>query len=482
MVEREGGQVHLPGVEGVGQLGDAQREDGVHVVLQPPALKGFAGVAGLDRVAEVVQEWVEVVVRDHEDAGVGVGLVVGFEFRRHLKAQGGLAAPLLAEDQRRRGVARAAEEFVPGRVVDLVEAGSLEDRVGLGVFLAERVAGDPMMLQELINLHPDDAFPEPLSQNRPSVLPDRAANLNQTGGATPDPLATFGWANPRRAGGVSPLSSFLDRQKQGVNTPRSPGKRSHWWALAALAILGLAGCSEAKPEPLRVAAASDLRSGLPILIAAFRQDHPGEVEPVFGASGELAEQIRQGAPFDLFLAANEKFVARLATEKVIDPATVRPYARGTLVMAINPVFDHHPKTLRDLLDPKIKSIAIANTETAPYGIVAKQALERQGLWDEVKPRLAVAGSVAQALEMVRSGNAEVGFVGKSLADSPGLEFVPVPAEAHDPIIQYLGVVARSGRSAEARAFADFLVGKTGQGMLRDLNFAPVPTEPAPAQP
>ena len=124
------------------------------MVLELPALQGFAGVPALDRVAKVVEERVEVVVGDDEDPGLGMLGVVFFEFRGHLEPEGRLAASLLAEDEGRRGVGRAAEELVPGGVVNRVQAAALEDRVGLRVLLAERVAGDAVVLQKLIDLHP----------------------------------------------------------------------------------------------------------------------------------------------------------------------------------------------------------------------------------------------------------------------------------------------------------------------------------------
>ena len=200
-----------------------------------------------------------------------------------------------------------------------------------------------------------------------------------------------------------------------------------------------------------------------------------------GSSGQLAEQIRQGAPFDLFLAANRDFVGRLVQDGMVVPKSVAPYARGALVLAINPVFANHPKSLADLGKAEIKSIAIANTDLAPYGIAARQALERLGLWNTLKPRLVPAESVHQALQFVRSGNAEVGFVGRSLADAPGLEYLPVPPTSHDPIIQYLGVVQRSTRQDDARAFADWLRGPIGQAMLTDLGFSPAATASGPGQ-
>ncbi len=245
------------------------------------------------------------------------------------------------------------------------------------------------------------------------------------------------------------------------------------FAIVGLVLLA-SGCRKEpdKPEPLRLAAASDLRQALPILISAFRQTRDIEVDYSSASSGQLAEQIRQGAPFDLFLSANQAFVDGLAGQGFVDTPSVKPYARGTLVLAINPVFAIQPKTMSDLTRPEIKSIAIANTDLAPYGIAARQTLEHLGLWDTLKPKLVPAESVHQALQFVRSGNAEVGFVSRALTDSPGLEFLEVPSGSHKPIVQYLGVVTRSTRKDDARAFADFLTGPTGQAMLKDLGFAP----------
>ena len=254
-----------------------------------------------------------------------------------------------------------------------------------------------------------------------------------------------------------------------------------WGLIGLISLMTACQQGNGKPEPLRLAAASDLRQALPVLISAFRQSRSIEVDFVVGSSGQLAEQIRQGAPFDLFLSANRSFVDRLAQDGSVDPNSVAPYARGALVLAINPVFAIHPKSLADLGKTEIKSIAMANPDLAPYGIAARQAIERLGLWETLKPKLVPAESVHQALQFVRSGNAEVGFVGRSLADAPGLEYLPIPPTSHDPIIQYLGVVQRSSRQDDARAFADWLRGPIGQAMLTDLGFSPVGIAPEPSQ-
>ncbi len=253
------------------------------------------------------------------------------------------------------------------------------------------------------------------------------------------------------------------------------------WAITWLAATLLAGCDGATPARprLRVAAASDLQEAMPVLVAAFRQGRDVDVDVTFGASGQLAEQIRQGAPFDVFLSANRGFVDRLAAEGTIKPGSARPYARGSLVLALNEIINPRVATLADLARPEVKTIAIANPETAPYGMAAKQALERAGLWDALRPKLVPADSVRQALRFVESGDAVAGLVGRSIAGVQGVRVVGLPADVCDPIIQSLGVVARSGRPDDAAAFADLVVGEVGLGILRRTGFSRVPDESGP---
>lgn len=241
--------------------------------------------------------------------------------------------------------------------------------------------------------------------------------------------------------------------------------------LALLLPILLAGCgAKPAPEPLRIAAASDLQAVMPILAARFKADTGIDVEPTFGASGRFAAQIKQGAPFDLFLAANRTFVDDLAKSGAIRPDSVKPYARGSLVLVVNKLFDPGIKGPEDLAGEKVKSVAIGNPETAPYGAAARQMLERSGLWEKVRPKVVQAESVRQALEFVETGNAEVGFVGKAIADVKSIRSIPLPADGYDPIVQAMGIVADSKRADDAGKFAAFLLGDAGQGILRDFGF------------
>lgn len=217
---------------------------------------------------------------------------------------------------------------------------------------------------------------------------------------------------------------------------------------------------------VHVAAASDLRQALQALIRRYRAEAPGvTVVPTFGASGQLAEQIRAGAPFALFLAANEGFVRGLAEEGLIDLDSIRPYAIGSLTLVVSRDAGAPVKSLADLAGPSVKKVAIANPETAPYGAAARQALRRAGLWDTLGPRLVIAESVRQALQFVQTGNAEAGLVGRAISDVPEVSAVAVDPALYDPIVQSLGIVSKAPRTAEARAFARFVLGPLGRETL-----------------
>ena len=132
----------------------------------------------------------------------------------------------------------------------------------------------------------------------------------------------------------------------------------------------------ANQKPLRIAAASDLQHALPRLAERFKQRTGTMSTLTLDASGRLAEQIKAGAPFDVFLAANVKFVSELAAAGLVLPESVQPYARGALVLCVHRAASRQVLGLDDLSRPAIKKIAIANPDYAPYGFAARQALQR----------------------------------------------------------------------------------------------------------
>ncbi len=246
--------------------------------------------------------------------------------------------------------------------------------------------------------------------------------------------------------------------------------------LALVLMISSLGCSgkatsDTDPSILRVAAASDLRNVFPKLSERFEQMSGIKATATFGASGQLAQQIKQGAPFDLFLAANRSFVDDLAAQGLIKPDSVRPYARGSLVLAVFRDAAGEVRSLEDLTKSAVKKIALANPDTAPYGKAGKQAIERAGLLARLEPKIVLAESVAQAMIYVQKGDAEAALIGRAIAQAPEIRIVEIDSSLYDPIIQALGILDSSNRAAAARAFADFVLAKDGQRILAEFGLA-----------
>jgi molybdate transport system substrate-binding protein len=196
------------------------------------------------------------------------------------------------------------------------------------------------------------------------------------------------------------------------------------------------------------------------------------ITPTFQSSGLLAQQIKQGAPYDVFLAANEAFVRDLAAGGSIQAESVHAYASGSLVLAVYRDLGDRIGSLADLAKPEVKKIALANPDTAPYGKAGKQALERAGLWQQLQPKIVIAESVRQALLYAQKGDAEAALVGRAIADIPEVRTVQIDPGLYDPIVQALGIVADSSRQADAEAFVKFVLGDEGQSILKEFGFKP----------
>lgn len=249
-------------------------------------------------------------------------------------------------------------------------------------------------------------------------------------------------------------------------------------ALILMMLAVVAGCSGGRDdradarEPLRIAAATDLRLALPELLATYGDRDGPVAPPTFGASGDLAEQIRGGAPFDLFLSADMTLPEVLEAEGGVEPGSVVAYTRGSLVLAVHADAAVSVATLADLARPEIRKIAVADPNVAPYGRAARDALENAGLWGLLQPRIVPAGSVAQAFLHVEEGNADAALVSRSLVAGAKSRIVEIDPALYPPRVQGLGVVARSPRKDRARRFVAFLLGEDGRRVLAGHGFSP----------
>ncbi|TVQ08607.1 MAG: molybdate ABC transporter substrate-binding protein [Leptolyngbya sp. DLM2.Bin27] len=225
------------------------------------------------------------------------------------------------------------------------------------------------------------------------------------------------------------------------------------------------------PPTLTVGAASDLRFAFEELGALFEQDTDVAVEFTFGSTGQLAQQIAQGAPMDLFAAANQSFVEDLDRQGRIVSDTKAIYGRGRIVLWVRQDSDLSIQRLEDLADPAIRRIAIANPDHAPYGQAAAEALESVGLWSSLQPKLVLAENVSQTLQYGQTGNVDVAIVALSLAVvTPGGRYELIADDLHSPLDQMLAVVEGTPHMASARQFAEFINGDVGRPVMEKYGF------------
>ena len=185
----------------------------------------------------------------------------------------------------------------------------------------------------------------------------------------------------------------------------------------------------------------------------------------------LTRQIENGAPMDLFAAANVAYIEQLESKGLIVPGTKAIYARGRITMWTTSDSALQIRTIGDLVSPAVRRIAIANPDHAPYGLAAQQALQSAGIWDAVKPKLVYGDNIRQTLQYAETGNVDVAFVALSLSQQSKGRFVLVPEELHQPINQGLAVIKSTHNERLAREFASFITGARGREILAKYGFA-----------
>jgi len=257
-------------------------------------------------------------------------------------------------------------------------------------------------------------------------------------------------------------------------------KLTLFWSATLALFLGFGGTAPAQagPAPIAIAAAGDLRGVLEELKADYEKKHPDvQLQASYGASGSLTIQIQQGAPFDIFLAADTSFPEILQKDGLVTADGLFPYTTGRLTLWVRKDLNLDPAKdgLKVLLQPSVKKISTANPKTAPYGRAGEAALRQAGLYDAVQPRLVYADNIAQAAQFLQAGTAEAGLISFSQADNPALKqsgvVWVVPADAYPPLRQAGVILKRSQVLDQAKAFMVYLVGAEGQSILARHGFA-----------
>jgi molybdate transport system substrate-binding protein len=239
----------------------------------------------------------------------------------------------------------------------------------------------------------------------------------------------------------------------------------------------LAFSGQSGPGTLTIAAASDLQTVFPQLVAGFERETGLKATVAFGSSGNFFAQIQNGAPFDLFFSADIDYPRQLGQSGHADADTLYEYATGRIVLWTRKDSGIDLTTgLRVLETPRVRRIAIANPTVAPYGRAAVAALRGAKLWDGLQAKIVQGENIAQTAQLAYSGNADVAILAHSLALGPALSasgrYVAVPASAHPPLQQAAIVVRASRHKEAARRFLAFVRGPQSQAILRRFGFAP----------
>lgn len=245
-------------------------------------------------------------------------------------------------------------------------------------------------------------------------------------------------------------------------------------AASAFAAAEPPACAE-----ISVAAASDLQFAFNELASEYTNQTGCGVRLVFGSTGQLVQQIENGAPYDLIAAANIDYIQRLSEQGLVLPESIRFYAQGRIVLAVNQETGLTVDTLDDLLSPRIRNIAIANPAHAPYGVAAMQALQAAGLWEQLQPKLVLGENVRQALQFVQTGDAEAGIIALSVAEVPEIYAALIDDALHAPLNQAFAVTASSQHPDAALQFGQFINGEYGRAVMRKYGFI-LPAETAAA--
>ncbi|MEI6858670.1 MAG: molybdate ABC transporter substrate-binding protein [Shewanella sp.] len=260
----------------------------------------------------------------------------------------------------------------------------------------------------------------------------------------------------------------------------------YWYKLVSVCVV-LVFCLVSAPamsdDVPTIAAASSIKFALDEIAVHFTQDTGLKVNISYGSSGNFVAQIRHGAPFQLFLSADEKYIHQLRQyDASLGEGTL--YAVGRLAIAApkySPLeLDPKLMGLKSLLKTgKLRRFAIANPDHAPYGERAREVLQRLGLWDKLKPKLIYGENVSQAAQFTVSGSTQGGIIALSLAISPQFQalghYKIIPAALHTPLTQRMILTGKAGETA--KVFYHYLQSDSARQIFSDFGFGlPVPNE------
>ncbi|NBG92715.1 molybdate ABC transporter substrate-binding protein [Pseudomonas sp. 9.1(2019)] len=242
-------------------------------------------------------------------------------------------------------------------------------------------------------------------------------------------------------------------------------------ALAAL--IGCLAVTGVQADEVQVAVAANFTAPIQAIASDFEKDTGHKLIAAYGATGQFYTQIKNGAPFEVFLAADDSTPEKLEKEGDIVPGSRFTYAIGTLALwsAKDGYVDDAGKVLEK---NQFKHLSIANPKAAPYGLAATQVLAKQGLTDKVKDKIVEGQNITQAYQFVSTGNAELGFVAlsqifKDGKVSHGSAWI-IPETMHDPIKQDAVILKKGENNPAAKALTEYLKGPKAEAIIKSYGY------------
>lgn len=244
------------------------------------------------------------------------------------------------------------------------------------------------------------------------------------------------------------------------------------WILCSVALLG--SCN-ARRDPqsatkITVAAAANLTDVFGEVGREFKTKTGVDVVFSYGSTSELAQQIENGAPFDLFAAADTEHVDALVSARKLTGDSRAVYALGQLALWIPDGARSGIRELPDLAKQSVHFIAVAQPQLAPYGQASIEVLKNAGLWGATQPKIVYANSISMAKQLAATGNAEAAFTAYSLVLHDKGTVVQIDPHLYNPIKQALAIVDSSQRIEEAKQFRSFLLGPEGRAILTNSGY------------
>ncbi|MEN5300644.1 molybdate ABC transporter substrate-binding protein [Pseudomonas sp. TWI628] len=243
--------------------------------------------------------------------------------------------------------------------------------------------------------------------------------------------------------------------------------------LAATALASLIALNSAWADEVQVAVAANFTAPIQAIAKDFEKDTGHKLVAAYGATGQFYAQIKNGAPFEVFLAADDSTPKKLEEEKEIVPGSRFTYATGTLALwSAKPGYvDDNGEVLKK---NQFQHLAIANPKAAPYGLAATQVLDTLKLTEATKAKIVEGQNITQAYQFVSTGNAELGFValsqvykdGKLASGSAWI----VPANLHAPILQDAVILNKGKDNPAAKALIDYLKGPKAAALIKSYGY------------